>query len=101
MASGTWTPTSNMPEPRVLHTATLLGDGRVLVAGGLGDGGILASAEVYDAVANTWKPTGDLVQARARHTATLLGDGRVLVVGGPSTTLTEVYDPSAGTWASR
>ena len=60
------------------HTATLLPNGQVLVAGGATNTGI---AELYDPATGTWTTTGR-GRARQDHTATLLSDGRVLVVGG-------------------
>jgi hypothetical protein len=64
------------------HTATLLSDGRVLVAGG-GDGSeAVASAELYDPKTATFSPTGSMATGRDDHTATLLSDGRVLIAGG-------------------
>ena len=47
-ATGSWTPTLGMGGPREFHTATLLPDGTVLVAGGEGDAGTLTTAELYD-----------------------------------------------------
>jgi N-acetylneuraminic acid mutarotase len=99
------------------YTATLLVDGRVLVAGGVTaavPGRLLANAEIYDPIAGRWSATGSMVHARANHTATLLPDGRVLVAGGsnppgvsgptgPSATnfdSVEIYDPQTGTWTS-
>jgi hypothetical protein len=83
------------------HTATLLPDGRVLVAGG----NYIDStkAELYDPATGTWTFTGSLETARQFHTATLLGNGKVLVAGGydGSTALAsaELYDPATGTWS--
>ena len=93
--------------PRELHTATLLADGRVLVAGGLtpfGGGSEATSAcEIYDPATNTWTATGPLHEARFGHAAVLLADGRVLAAGGDPTSLfplksAEVYNPATGTW---
>ena len=72
-----------MATARDYHTATLLPDGRVLVAGGFdNDKRPLASAEVYDPSNGTWTAAGSMKVARVAHTATLLPDGRVLVAGG-------------------
>jgi len=65
---------------RASHTATILADGRVLIAGG--DACDRASAEIWDPSPMRSESTGPLTMARARHTATLLPDGRVLIVGG-------------------
>jgi hypothetical protein len=97
--SGMWSATGSMTTRRVLHTATLLSNGRVLVAGGLNNGRMpTATAELYDSSTGTWSVTGSMVTARSRHTATLLSDGRVLVVGGrdqsgASIATAELYDP--------
>ena len=68
------------------HTATLLPNGKVLVAGGVVTAAILlASAELYDPATGTWTATGSLNTARYYHTATLLPNGKVLVAGGDGT----------------
>src|SRR3990170_3901957 len=102
-----WTATGNMDGVRSGHTATLLPDGKVLVAGGVGSSGELASAELYDPRSGTWVPTGNMIETRFTHTATLLRDGTVLVAGGFSggdsgSTLAsaELYDPSSGSWTA-
>ncbi len=100
--TGTWAPTGDMSIDRAHHTATLLPDGRVLVAGGDGYHGITTAAELYDPDTRTWVPTGRMSVARTGQTATLLPDGRVLVAGGRAGSPTgsaEVYDPGTGTWA--
>ncbi len=105
-ATGVWSGTGDLNAARMDHTATLLPDGRVLVAGGYGSAGFLAGAEVYDPTTGVWSATGSLNAARDRHTATLLPDGRVLVAGGwdgigvDPLASAEVYDPAAGTWSA-
>jgi hypothetical protein len=107
--TGTWTKTGSMLVARSHHSATLLPDGKVLVAGGTvysSSGEIRASekAELYDPVTGTWTTTGSMLLGRAAPTAALLPDGTVLVVGGsdratPVLQSAELYDPSVGTWA--
>jgi N-acetylneuraminic acid mutarotase len=100
-STGSWTATGTMEELRAYQTATLLPDGRVLVAGGNSRfGSALSFAELYDPGSGSWTATGRMIEARADHTATLLPDGKVLVAGGDSSsglvTPAEVYDPSSG-----
>jgi Big-like domain-containing protein/putative Ig domain-containing protein/galactose oxidase-like protein/Kelch motif protein len=100
--AGTWTPTANMAYARWNHTATLLPNGTVLVAGG-GGAPFLASAEIYDPVAETWTSTGSMANPRGQHTATLLPNGTVLVASGQTnntdlTTSAEIFDPGTGLW---
>lgn len=94
-------PHRNMIAARATHTATLMRDGKVLLAGGMEDNEqILASAELYDPARGTFTRTGDLTAARAGHTATLLPDGKVLLTGGSNTSgwlsSAELYDPATG-----
>ena len=77
-----WVPTGSLVTARSRHTATLLPNGKVLVAGG-NNGSALSSAELYDPATGTWTATGSLGTARERPTATLLPNGKVLVAGGP------------------
>jgi hypothetical protein len=100
---GTWAATTSLSTARDGHTAILLPNGKVLVAGGHNDD-FLASAELYDPESDTWAPTASLNTARENHTATLLADGRVLVVGGSNKdgilANAELYDPANGTWTT-
>jgi len=95
-ATGTFTPTGSLNTARELHTATMIQgamiNGMVLIAGGQGSGGALASAELYNPTTGTFAATGSLNTARLYHTATLLNDGTVLIAGG--------YDNNGHTSAS-
>lgn len=123
----TFTANNPMGTARYSHSATLLTNGTVLVAGGanLGAGKVsnnqalsINNSEVYDPVTGTWAPTAGLTWARYNHTATLLPNGKVLVSGGYSSLITgtsvytlntysagflataELYDPASQTWSA-
>jgi hypothetical protein len=112
-ASGAWVYTGTMPMARQFHTATLLNNGQVLVAGGCqpaaaceaDDANALFNAELYSPSTGTWTPTGNMPSGRFGHTATLLANGEVLVTGGYSTNSIRIlksallYNPSTGTWS--
>jgi len=116
---GMFMPTGSMTTPRVLHTATPLADGTVLIAGGrrvVRSAGptvvfvTYSSAERYDPNTGTFQATGSMGTSRAYHSATLLPDGRVLIAGGVEVTYletthsttdairssAELYDPAGG-----
>jgi N-acetylneuraminic acid mutarotase len=108
-ASNSWTSVQDLdvagiPTRIREHTATLLADGRVLLAGGtitvtpsiLGT----ASAATFDAATNSWTAVAGMTTDRRQHTATLLVDGRVFVVGGTSDGAAERFDPTTNTWAT-
>lgn len=105
-ALGTFTATAGpMTAARYLHTATLLPNGKVLIAGGL-DNNVnpLASAELYDPALGTFAATiGPMIATRYAQTATLLPNGKVLIAGGINTSHpvagAELYDPASGTFA--
>ena len=103
--TNTWLVRATMHQNRKEPSATLLQDGRVLVAGGYSDdggGGPIAHAEIYNPTANTWTVVTPMNHERWQHAATLLPDGRVLVAGtflvAPNTDTAEIYDPTANTW---
>src|SRR5918911_2829578 len=99
-ANPSWSYTGSLNRGRVFHTATLLPNGKVLVAGG----DSLGSAELYDPATGTWRLTGSLNTPRGfDHTATLLPNGKVLVAGGyngDEINSAGLYDPATGTWTS-
>ncbi|WP_375773061.1 carboxypeptidase regulatory-like domain-containing protein [Archangium gephyra] len=93
-SDGAWTPAGRMGSTRLLHTATRLADGRVLVTGGYN-----RSAELYDPATGTWSRTADALDTHRAATATLLPGGRVLIAGaGGSGLSAELYDAASGTW---
>jgi hypothetical protein len=107
---GAFKPTGSMAEKRAGHTATLLADGRVLIAGGgkeddgkswLGEGSV--EAEVYYPAAGTFIATGKMTTGRVGHTATRLSNGKVLITGGWASAgpiaSAELYDPSTGAFS--
>jgi Kelch motif/Galactose oxidase, central domain len=117
-STGTWSLTGSMNVPRAGDTATLLGNGDVLVAGGACNGTAygcdagsfqinLKSAEIYDPSSGMWNLTGSMNSGREFQSATLLPDGFVLVAGGfngcdddfcTDLRTAELYDPVTGTW---
>ncbi|HEX8699233.1 MAG TPA: kelch repeat-containing protein, partial [Myxococcaceae bacterium] len=103
-AAGAWAATGSLPQAIGAFTLTLLPNGKVLAASGVGSQGFRVEAYLYDPATGTWSATGSLAQARAGHTATLLRDGTVLVSGGYGFTgyvaSAEVYDPTTGTWSA-
>jgi len=102
--------TGSLATARRAHTATRLGDGRVLVVGGWDTTSTvpLTSAEIFDPTLNSgagaFSATGSLNTARASQTATLLADGKVLIAGGNDGTSNlssaEIFDPAGGTFTN-
>jgi hypothetical protein len=115
-SSASFTPTGDMQAARGFHTATRLGDGRVLVVGGgTRDGhcfGGLGSAELYDPSTGSFSKTGNMTAGHYSHTATLLQSGEVLVTGGfasgfdcedlgePAESVAEIYNPATGAFGT-
>src|ERR1700736_2005421 len=108
--AGTFSLTAAIDPARQYHTATLLRDGKVLVAGGYGSGGVgwLIDSQLYDQQKADFIKTGRLSTRRDAHTATLLPNGKVLVAGGEEVNeggfavllaSAELYDPASAVFA--
>ncbi len=102
---GAWSKAPDLPEGHIAHTATLLPDGRVLIAGGADVRGVAtASCELFDPKGNQWVRAASLSEARSGQAASLLSDGDVLITGGetgsdvyPFGTMSsaEIYHPAS------
>jgi len=98
-ATGTFAATGPMTTSRFGHTATVLQDNTVLVAGG--SSVVPPTAEIYNPVTAVFTATGNMLSARQYHTATLLPSGKVLLAGGAGGgSSAELFDPSMGTFAA-
>ncbi len=98
-APGSWAPVPDMPSARAGHTAMLLLDGKVLIAGGKDASGLaLSTIELFNPATGAYLRVGDLAAPVWGHTATLLQDGTVLIAGGrdgsgqPAASA-QLYDP--------
>lgn len=103
----TMRPAPKLTRARDLHTATLLINGRVLVAGGFtttGSTGTTGTTELFYPETETWTAGASMNVPRDNHTATVLPDGRVMVIGGYQNgtylTSVEIYDPMTNTWTN-
>ncbi|HLY43080.1 MAG TPA: kelch repeat-containing protein [Terracidiphilus sp.] len=105
-------PSGEMGSERAAHTATVLANGKVLIAGGYDGTEVLATAELFDPATGTFTPTGAMNTPRFQHTATLLSNGKVLITGGTNSlawlsgageegdlATAELFDPDTGTFA--
>ena len=103
-ASGRFERTGQMSVGRYGHTATLLPDGRVLLAGGGNDDGLLSEAELFDPRTGTFRRVGNMAAERVYAAAAQLADGRVLVTGGFTgdsvSSGAELFDPSTQTFSA-
>jgi hypothetical protein len=94
----TWAATGSLGTAREFHSATLLGNGNLLVTGGqlvAGNGtSLIGTTEVFNWASQTWAYSGALNDARVLHSATLLGDGSVLAAFGlDADVVSEIYVP--------
>jgi N-acetylneuraminic acid mutarotase len=100
-----WNVTGSMSIGRFSFAATVLQNGKVLVAGGVPPGGsATSSVDLYDPATRIFTPTGNMHKARFGFSATRLQNGKVLVAGGgtdteAATATAEIYDPTTGTWS--
>lgn len=105
-STGTWSGAGRLVNGgRTNHTATLLANGQVVVAGGGSVGLVPPRVEVYDPVSNAWSDAGRLLTARAGHIASLLPSGEILIAGGlndrgQAIASTELFDPATGASAA-
>jgi len=104
-SAGSVSPASPMLQPRSGHTATLLQDGKVLIAGGMRrNKDFYTSAELFDPATGKFQATGAMSVARVGHAAVLLRSGKVLIVGGwvghGGTDSAELYDPASGSFTA-
>jgi len=94
--------TGSLTTGHARHTATLLPNGKVLVAGGFDSSfSPSSSAEMYDPVSGLWTVASPLTRQRVDQTAALLSNGKVLVAGGFGDgflSSAELYDPATGNW---
>ena len=103
-ATDTWASVPSMSVTRKNHTATLLPNGKVLVAGGFTGTGPAATAEIYDPASDSWSPAASMSTSRGGQSAVWLPNvAKVLVIGGSSATAAtptaELYDPMANAWS--
>jgi N-acetylneuraminic acid mutarotase len=103
--TGTFSTAAPLSKKIIGHTATLLPDGRVIIAGGQEVGNPpLREVHLYDPLGNTWNATGSLMVGRRNHSAVLLPDGRPVILGGEGATeaigSVEIYDRATGTWSA-
>ncbi|WP_413582326.1 Kelch repeat-containing protein [Bdellovibrio sp. HCB288] len=105
-ATGLWSAGPALPSPRLFSQATVLTDGRVLVAGGL-DGAFAktATTAIYNPASNSWSTGPSIAIPRVGHSSHLLPNGKVIIIGGaahPTTSAptekTEIFDPATNQW---
>lgn len=105
LATGSLASGPPMLEPRSGHSATLLPDGKVLIAGGMRrNQDFYRSSELYDPATGKFEHAGDMSMARVGQAAVLLPSGKVLIAGGwighGCTDSAELYDPTTGRFST-
>jgi MYXO-CTERM domain-containing protein len=89
-----------LPSSRAQHSAVLLGDGRVIVAGGVPGGvsGALSSAEIYSpSGGGSWTAT-EMPETRSEFPLIRLNSGQALAIGG-FVAATAWFDPASDAWS--
>jgi N-acetylneuraminic acid mutarotase/PKD repeat protein len=111
-ASGTWTTVGSMAGTRAEGAATVLPNGKVLVAGGENDDSnsrtLIPFSELYDPSTQTWSQSGNLNVPREfypKNSLVLLANGKALLPGGTDLgdnaySTAELYDYTTGTWSN-
>jgi hypothetical protein len=107
-SGGSFAAVGAMIEARYFHTATLLGNGKVLITGGYTtiNGGTTNATELFDPASGTFTPLSPttMTSPRSQHTATLLPNGEVLIAGGQTgsaaTNTAELFDPASANFTS-
>ena len=99
-----WSETGKMTTARDGHSAVLLANGKVLVAGGFSEHGLLSTAELYDPATGIWSPTGSLNKRHCYASMVLRTDGKAMIYVQPSNsekrTNVELYDPISELWTA-
>lgn len=104
---GSCVATGSMATPRLgfAARAVTLGNGKVLIAGGIdtSTSHVLASAELYDPATGTFTTAGAMSTPRMRFALVALGNGKVLAAGGITddnklSASAELYDPARNAW---
>ena len=104
-SGGSFAAVGSMTSARFFHTATVLGNGKILIAGGNAPTGPTNTAELFDPATGRFISLPQtMISARANHTATLLPNGKVFIAGGATSTgptaAVEIFDPSTGSFTA-
>jgi hypothetical protein len=102
--TGTWATLGSMSTARQGSQGVLLPSGKLLVAGGISNGVVLSTAEVFDLGSSAWTPTGSMSSRRTYYGMSALASGLVLSAGGridttnTATSTAELFNETTGTW---